>query len=81
MTRSPNYSTQVHKHEVFIEMVKINFPGAKTWTEVRGWEDPKPLHYVEFKNGVRFESNDMLAVFDKAKAYFTATIRLTGEAP
>lgn len=72
---------QMHRHDVFVSDVLSYLPGAKIYTEVRGWEDPRPTFVIQFRNGARFESDLSHEVINKAKAYFDATVRLTGEAP
>ncbi|PTT39393.1 hypothetical protein DBR23_11195 [Acidovorax sp. HMWF018] len=74
-------TTQMHEHDLFVRQMDGYFPGAKVWSEVRGWEDPRPLFAIEFKNGVRFESNSKHQVIADAKVYFESVKNLTGEPP
>lgn len=73
--------TQMHEHDLFVAQMKGYFPGAKVWTEVRGWEDPRPQFAIQFKNGVRFEGDHKLTVINDAKAYYESVKALTGEYP
>jgi hypothetical protein len=72
---------RMHEHDLFVAQMKGAFPGARPMVSIRGWEDPRPEFSIEFKNGVRFESNTKHKVIAQAKAYFDATVRLTGEPP
>lgn len=73
--------TQMHEHDLFVAQMKGYFPGAKVWTEVRGWEDPRPQFAIQFKNGVRFESDTKHTVINNAKTYYESVKALTGEPP
>ena len=73
--------TQMHEHDLFVRAMNTYIPGAKAWTEIRGWEDPRPQFAIQFKNGVRFEGDHKLTVINDAKAYHDSVVNLTGEPP
>lgn len=72
---------QMHEHDLFVRAMASYLPGAKVWSEVRGWEDPRPVFAIAFKNGMRFESNSRHDVINEAKTYYDSVIRLTGNPP
>ena len=72
---------QMHEHDSFVRVTKAYIPGAKAWTEIRGWEDPRPQFVIQFKNGVRFESGNEYRAINEAKAYYDSVKSLTGEPP
>jgi hypothetical protein len=61
--------------------VEAGYPGAKGWVEVRGWEDPRPLWCIQFRNGVVFSDYTKHVVGKQAKDYACSVSRLTGEWP
>lgn len=73
--------TQMHEHDLFVRAMGSYIPASKVWVEVRGWEDPRPQFVIQFKNGVRFESNSKHQVIADAKVYFESVKNLTGEPP
>lgn len=73
--------TQMHEHDLFVRAMNTYIPAAKVWVEVRGWEDPRPQFAIQFKNGVRFESDAKHTVINDAKAYYETVKALTGEYP
>ena len=73
--------TQMHEHDLFVRAMNTYIPASKVWVEVRGWEDPRPQFVIQFKNGVRFESDTKHTVINDAKAYYDSVINLTGEPP
>lgn len=73
--------TTMHEHDLFCKQMQGYFPGSKVWVEVRGWEDPRPMFVIAFKNGMMFQGNNKHQVILDAKTYFEATLKLTGEAP
>ena len=73
--------TQMHEHDLFVRAMNTYLPAAKVWVEVRGWEDPRPQFVIQFKNGVRFESDAKHTVINDAKAYYETVKALTGEYP
>jgi hypothetical protein len=73
--------TAMHEHDLFVKQMEGYFPGAKVWTEVRGWEDPRPMYVIAFRNGMTFQGDCKHKTILDAKIYFEATLKLTGEAP
>lgn len=65
----------------FGRIVKYDMPDAKTWVEVRGWEDPAPHYCISFRSGQVFRSPNWYDTLKEARAQYRAIEKLTGEPP